>query len=55
VFGQLGLFTTGICNEQGGGFSTAVSAGSLCRPVGVALDSTNNLYAVDTNNNRIFE
>jgi sugar lactone lactonase YvrE len=55
VFGQLGSFSTAICNEQGGGFSSAISAGSLCRPVGVAVDPAGNLYAVDTNNNRVFK
>jgi sugar lactone lactonase YvrE len=44
-----GGFTTGTCNL--GGTTTT----SLCSPTGVALDGTNNLYAVDAGNNRILE
>ena len=60
VFGQGGLFapaltnTANICNNTAavvGGLSTK----SLCLPVGVALDSSGNLYVADTNNNRVLE
>ena len=49
VFGQGGSFTTGACNLG----SSVPSAGSLCNAAGVNLDSANNLYIGDTNNNRV--
>jgi len=54
VFGQGDQFTTNDCNNtalQVGG----LSADSLCLPVGVALDNTDNLYVADTNNHRVLE
>jgi sugar lactone lactonase YvrE len=47
VFGQHGSFTTATCNSGG------LSADALCTPVGMALDSSSNLYLVDNSNNRI--
>jgi len=47
VFGQLGSFTTGQCNQGG------IGAGSLCSPTGVVVDSTGNLYVADTGNSRV--
>lgn len=47
VFGQGGSFTTTTC--------AAVSATSLCAPHGLALDSNDNLYVTDANNNRMLE
>jgi sugar lactone lactonase YvrE len=47
VFGQHGSFTTSSCNSGG------LSADSLCTPVGMALDSSSNLYLVDSSNSRI--
>ncbi len=52
VFGQNGDFTTSFCNGSDG---LTTSADSLCGPVGVALDSANNLYVGDLNNNRVLE
>jgi len=47
VYGQSGSFTTGNLNKGG------ISADSLARPGGVAIDSSNRLYVADTNNNRV--
>ncbi|HEY1354057.1 MAG TPA: NHL repeat-containing protein [Ktedonobacteraceae bacterium] len=47
VYGQAGSFTTSTNNKGG------VSANSLSHPGGVALDSSNNLYIADSNNNRV--
>lgn len=49
VFGQGGSFTTGSCNNGG------VSRDSLCTPVGLALDSLDDLYVADYSNNRVLE
>jgi sugar lactone lactonase YvrE len=47
VYGQLGSFTTNICNNGG------VSADSLCFPDGAAVDSSGNLYVADDLNHRV--
>ena len=44
VFGQ-GGFTTGYC--------AAVTASTICQPYAVAVDGNGNLYAADSNNNRV--
>src|SRR5262249_49804849 len=49
VFGQGGSFTTGDCNLGG------ISANSLCDPIGVAIDSSSNVFVADTANHRILE
>jgi hypothetical protein len=49
VFGQLGNFTTKLCNNGG------VSASSLCEPLAVAVDVGGNVYVADTFNNRVLE
>jgi sugar lactone lactonase YvrE len=52
VFGQGSAgtaLTANICNNGGEG------ANSLCGPRSVALDSNNNLYVADANNNRVLE
>jgi DNA-binding beta-propeller fold protein YncE len=49
VLGQDGSFTSAACNLGG------VSAGSLCRPVGVAVDRRGNLYVVDQDNDRVLQ
>ena len=49
VFGQGGIFTTGLCDSAG------VTKDSLCQPVGVALDAGGNLYVADERDNRVLE
>ncbi|MGH7823166.1 MAG: NHL repeat-containing protein, partial [Candidatus Binatia bacterium] len=49
VFGQEGRFDTTGCNQFGR------SAGSLCRPFGVAVDGAGNVYVADSLNNRVLE
>jgi sugar lactone lactonase YvrE len=53
VFGQGSAtnFATSDCNHPSG----AVSANTLCDPMGVAVDPGNNLYVGDWNNNRVLE
>ena len=50
VLGQGSSFTTGACNQGG-----AASAATLCKPQGLALDASNNLYVADVVNNRVLE
>jgi YVTN family beta-propeller protein len=47
VYGQGGSFSTGTQNASG------INANSLNNPVGLALDSSGNLYVADWNNNRV--
>ncbi len=49
VFGQAGSFTSDSCNNGG------LSGGSLCQPIGVALDSSGDLYIADNQNSRVLE
>ena len=49
VFGQGGSFTSGTCDDLG------VSAGSLCSPGGIAVDSSGDLYVTDSSNNRVLK
>ncbi len=51
VFGQQGLFTTGLCNNGVAG----LGADSFCGPGAVAVDSHNNLYVADALNSRVLE
>ncbi len=46
VFGQNGSFTSSSCG---------IGPGELCHPVGVAVDSSGNVYVADKNNNRVLE
>ena len=50
VFGQGGSFTTGTCNNGG------VTASSLCRPSGVTVDASGNLFVADSTSfaNQVF-
>ena len=50
VFGQFGSFASGTCNVLG-----QVNANVLCGPASVTLDSSDNLYVADYNNNRVLE
>ncbi|GCE14481.1 NHL repeat-containing protein [Tengunoibacter tsumagoiensis] len=47
VYGQNGSFITNLANNG------LISANSLNSPVGVAVDSSNNLYIADGSNNRV--
>jgi hypothetical protein len=47
VFGQLGSFTSNDFNKGG------ISANSLMRPEGAAVDSASNVYIADQDNNRV--
>jgi Concanavalin A-like lectin/glucanases superfamily/NHL repeat len=47
VYGQGGSFTTGTANLGG------ITADSIYHPVGLALDSSGNLYVADSANNRV--
>jgi len=49
VFGQGGSFSSNTCNNGG------ISANSLCKPQGIALDNAGNLYIGDSDNNRVLE
>ncbi|MDO8431069.1 MAG: FG-GAP-like repeat-containing protein [Candidatus Binatus sp.] len=51
VFGQLGSFTSRVCNKAGAGGNLS----SLCNPLGLALDASDNLYTSDSGNSRILE
>ena len=51
VLGQAD-FSSNLCNSVFGG---TPKAGNLCGPVAVALDSGNNLYVADANNQRVLE
>jgi hypothetical protein len=51
VVGQTDMTTSGCSNPS----STTASASSLCVPVGVALDGSDNLYVADMGNNRVVE
>ena len=53
VFGQGGSFTSNACNSDTG--SSTSSAVDLCSPVGVALDTSDNLYVADSGNDRVLE
>jgi sugar lactone lactonase YvrE len=49
VFGQAGSFTTVSANKGG------LSANGLSGPAGIALDSLDDLWVADSNNNRVLE
>ena len=52
VFGQGGSFTSKACNSDTGNTSIS-SAIDLCKPGGVALDPSGNLWVADEDNNRV--
>ena len=45
-------FLSGDCNQNNGAIPTA---GTLCQPIGVAVDSSGNLYVADYFNSRVLE
>jgi sugar lactone lactonase YvrE len=49
VFGQGGNFTSNACNVG----NTTPNAESLCKPNGVAVDASGNVFVADHDNNRI--
>jgi hypothetical protein len=53
VFGQRNDFHAGGCNF--GATVEGASADSLCVPEGIAVDSHDNLYIADQQNNRVLE
>ncbi|MFZ2063278.1 MAG: hypothetical protein WAU82_19880 [Candidatus Binatus sp.] len=53
VFGQRNDFFAGGCNF--GAFTVGTSADSLCVPAGITVDSHDNLYIADEDNNRVLE
>ncbi|HTW89830.1 MAG TPA: choice-of-anchor D domain-containing protein [Candidatus Binataceae bacterium] len=59
VFGQDGSFTSGFCNSPGGiGYFNiwfGASATTLCNPLSIALDPAGELFATDSNNNRLLQ
>jgi NHL repeat len=56
VFGQDGSFSTVACNGgTAGGDVGGVGPDSLCRPSGLALDASGNLYIDDYGNSRVTE
>ncbi len=51
VFGQGGSFATNTgCNHV-----STTTAGALCQPQGIAIDASQNLFIVDTNDHRVLE
>ena len=50
VFGQGGSFTSSACNKGG-----LITAGTLCNPIGVAVDGNGNVYISDASNSRVLE
>lgn len=50
VFGQADFTSLPFCNRL-----TQPSAGTLCHPTDLALDPKDNLYVLDTGNNRVLE
>jgi sugar lactone lactonase YvrE len=51
VFGQSGNFNTSTCDVN----NASPSATTLCLPIGVAVDSSANLYVVDQADSRVLE
>jgi sugar lactone lactonase YvrE len=52
VFGQLGNFNATRCNIS---VNAPPNANSLCKPAGMGVDSSGNLYVADTANNRLLK
>ncbi len=53
VFGQNGSFVSRACYNGKQGEAGGISADSLCRPTGLAVDLVGNLYVVDSADNRV--
>jgi sugar lactone lactonase YvrE len=55
VFGQPSLTSTGCNTGTNGADSGGLGTDSLCQPVGLTMDSTNDLYVADAGNSRVLE
>ena len=53
VYGQFGIFTSGVKNNDGSGQTGAPSAENLNFPRGLALDGSGGLYVADRENHRV--
>jgi sugar lactone lactonase YvrE len=53
VFGQDDDFTAAQCDLAGQTSTAGATAQTLCNPIGVTVDSKNDFYVADYNNNRI--
>jgi sugar lactone lactonase YvrE len=53
VYGQFDYFFSTACNN--GPSNTPPTSQTLCGPNSLAVDASNNLYVVDTNNNRVLK
>ena len=53
VYGQFGVFTTGVLNNDGSGQTGNPSAENLNFPRGMALDDNGGLYVADRENQRV--
>ncbi len=55
VFGQPSFVSTGCNKGTNSQDASGLGTDSLCEPVGIALDATNNLYVADAGNSRVLE
>ena len=55
IFGQASTTAIGCNNGTNGSDIAGLGADSLCQPVGMTFDSSNNLYVTDAGNSRVLE